>query len=385
MKRKKSKNRLAAVVLIAVIVLFRCGHILPVMAQTMDNTTGSEQNTDTGADNSQTNTSEQPGTSEPISAPADTPDTPTENTQQNPTENTEPIVIPEMPEEEPPAHAPKIVVSACTADVEQIEPGMDVTFTLTLKNTSSTEAIYNMKLSYESTTSDLTALEATNSRYITSLGAGASTTISFPMHVSRDIVNYNQKIMVNMEYENEDAMSYSSSESVFINIYRPLGFVADKPVVPSQVVSKTTADITVNLFNTGKATIYNVYCKIECRGFLESGTYYIGNILPESSATANLAPTATDRRYGRLGDVHADKYGSVSGKIIVTYEDEQGTEYTEELVMATEILPPPDEVEEPEIKKIEYSSQWWVSIVILLVFVDALVIFLAYYFRKHRV
>ncbi|MDE7366623.1 MAG: hypothetical protein K2N24_04640 [Lachnospiraceae bacterium] len=385
MKRKKSKNRLAAATLIAVIVLFQCGHTLPVMAQTMDNTTGSEQNTDTGVDNSQTNTSEQPGTSESTTEDVNTPTAPTENTQQNPAENTEPIVTPEVPEEEPPAHAPKLVVSACTTDVEQIEPGMDVTFTLTLKNTSSTEAVYNMKLSYESTTGDLTALEATNSRYITSLGAGASTTISFPMHISRDIVNYNQKIMVNMEYENEDAMSYSSSESVFINIYRPLGFVADKPIVPSQVVSKTNANITVNLFNTGKATIYNVYCKVECRGFLESGTYYIGNILPESSATANLAPTAANRNYGVLGDKNIDKYGSVSGKIIVTYEDEQGTEYTEELSMITEILPPPDEVEEPEIKKIEYSSQWWVSIVILLVLVDGLVIFLAYYFRKHRV
>lgn len=385
MKRKTNKCRLAAVVITAVIVLFQYYYILPVMAQTADNAAGNEQNTDTVVDNSQSDTSEQPGTNEPTTEAVNTPAAPTEGTQQTPTENTEPIVIPDMPEEEPPAHAPKIVVSACTADVEQIEPGMDVTFTLTLKNTSSTEAIYNMKLSYESTTGDLAALEATNSRYIASLGAGASTSISFPMHVSRDIVNYNQKITVNMEYENEDAMSYSSSESVFINIYRPLGFVADKPIVPSQVVSKTTANITVNLFNTGKATIYNVYCAVECRGFLESGTYYIGNILPESSATANLAPTAANRNYGVLGDSKAEKYGSVSGKIIITYEDEQGTEYTEELSMVTEILPPPDEVEEPEIVKIEYSSQWWVSIVILLILVDALVIFLAYYFRKHRV
>ncbi|MCM1496792.1 MAG: hypothetical protein NC089_13480 [Bacteroides sp.] len=385
MKRTKGKNKLAAVVLSTAMVFFLYSHGLPVMAQAIDSAVGNEQNTDTREDGSSANTAEQPGTSEPTTEGSHVPEAPAENTQQNPTENTESIVIPEVPEEEPPAHAPKMVVSACTTDVEQIEPGMDVTFTLTLKNTSSSETVYNMKLSYECTTGDLTALEATNSRYIASLGAGASTSISFPMHVSRDIVNYNQKITVNMEYENEDAMSYASSESVFINIYRPLGFVADKPVVPAQVVSKTTADITVNLFNTGKATIYNVYCKVECRGFLESGTYYVGNIMPESGATANLAPIAANRNYGRLGDVHIEKYGSVNGKIIVTYEDEQGTEYTEELVMLTEILPPPDEIEEPEISEIKYSSQWWVSIVILLLLVDVLVIFLAYYFRKHRV
>lgn len=385
MKKMKNRARRMAAVLSLVFLLFQHCHILPVMAQTVENTPGNEQSTDVTVDNSQNNTSEQPDTSEATTNEANTPDVPTENTQQPPTENTDPIIIPEIPEEEPPAHAPKVVISACATDVEQVEPGMDIIITLTLRNTSSTETIYNMKLSYECTTGDLTALEATNSRYIASLGAGASTSISFPMHVSRDIVNYNQKIAVNMEYENEDAMSYNSSESVFINVYRSLGFVADKPIVPSQVVSKTAANITVNLFNTGKATIYNVYCEVECRGFLESGTYYIGNILPESSATANLAPTAANRNYGALGDRNAEKYGSVSGKIIITYEDEQGTEYTEELSMVTEIVPPPDEIEEPEIAKIEYSSQWWVSIVVLLVLVDGLVIFLAYYFRKHRV
>lgn len=384
MKKMRNRAGRTAVVLSIAVFSFLCCHILSVKAQTIENTTGNEQSTDAAADNSQNNTSEQPGTSEDTTNNTNAPDVPTENTQQ-PTENTAPIFVPEMPEEEPPAHAPKIVISACTTDVEQVEPGMDITVTLTLRNTSSTETIYNMKLSYECTTEDLTAIEATNSKYIASLGTGASTSISFPIHVSRDIVNYNQKIMVNMEYENEDAMSYNSSESVFINIYRPLGFVVDKPIVPSQVVSKTAADITVNMFNTGKATIYNVYCKVECRGFLESGTYYIGNILPESSATASLAPTAANRNYGALGDRNAEKYGSVSGKIIITYEDEGGTEYMEELNIVTEILPPPDEIEEPEIVEIEYSSQWWISIVALLILVDGLVIFLAYYFRKHRV
>ena len=53
--------------------------------------------------------------------------------------------------------------------------------------------------------------------------------------------------------------------------------------------------------------------------------------------------------------------------------------------MSSTITAPPEEIEEPEIEEIEYSSQWWISIVVLLVLVDGLVIFAAYYFRKHRV
>lgn len=368
------------------LLLLQNGSSLAVLAQEAGIPTENEQNTNTASDTEQGNSSELSGTEAP-STETD------QNTGNDSTQSTEapgtnttpnPVVVPEEPEEEP-NHAPKIIVSACNADVEQIEPGMDVTFTVTLRNTSADAAIYNMKVSYESATGDLVPLESTNSRYIAGIGAGRSASISFPMHVSKDIMDYSQKITINMEYEDEDAMAFSSSENVFANIFRPLGFYADTPVVPTDVISGTTANISLNLFNTGKATVYNVCCKLECRGFLESGTYYIGNLAPETSVTANLAPIAANRNYGPLGDRNVEKYGDVKGKIIITYEDESGNLYTEEIRMATKISMPPDEMEEPEIEKIEYSSQWWVSIVILLVAVDGLVIVLTYYIRKHRV
>lgn len=399
-------QRLFIVCSVALLLLQNCSS-LAVFAQEAGMLPGNEQNINTASDTTPGNGSELPGTEAPSTDAGQNTGNPgtdsTQNTEapgtnttqnpseipggasQNPVENANPVVVPEEPEEEEPSHAPKVIVSACNANVEQIEPGMDVTFMITLRNTSADAAVYNMKVSYESATGDLTPLESTNSRYITSIGAGRSTSISFPMHVSMDIMNYSQKITINMEYEDEDAITFSSSENVFVNIFRPLSFHADTPIVPTNVISGTTANISLNLFNTGKATIYDVYCKLECRGFLESGTYYIGNIAPETSATANLAPIAANRNYGPLGDRNVEKYGDVSGKIIITYEDELGNLYTEEIRVATTISMPPDEMEEPKVEKVQYSSQWWVSIVILLVAVDGLVIFTAYYFRKHRV
>ncbi len=325
-----------------------------------------------------TNTEDPTNTEAPTSteAPAST---------EAPLDMTTPIVIPEVIEEEEPTHAPKVVVSNCTTDVERIEIGTDVTFTISLKNTSPDVALYNMKITYESASGELIPLSSTNSKYISHVSAGGGTSLTFSMHIPKELTSYSQKLIINMEYEDEDAMSYSSNEQVFINIFRPLGFHADSPIVPAEVESGTMANITMNLFNTGKAPIYNVYCKVECRGFLETGTYYIGNIAPESSATANMNPIAANRQYGPLGDPKAEKYGAVSGKIIITYEDEVGNEYTEEIKMSSTITAPPEEIKEPEIEEIEYSSQWWISIVVLLVLVDGLVIFAAYYFRKHRV
>lgn len=392
---RKNKLKLVAV-LYVVFAGISCCSLLPVMAQetgiivpseASDPSSGSETEqpeVSTGEDAGGTMSSTDESTEVPATETPQNTENP-DNTMQNPPADAPPVVVPETPEEEEPNHAPRVIISACTADAEHIEPGMDVIFTVSLKNTSSDKELYNMKVSYESTTGDLTPLESTNSRYIPKVRAGGGSSITFPMHISRDIVNYSQKIIINMEYEDDKAMSYSSSENLYVSIFRPLGFYADNPIVPTAVESGTTANISLNLFNTGKATIYDVYCKLECRGFLESGTYYVGNIASETSATANLLPVASNLQYGTLGDPRGEKYGSVKGKIIITYQDEAGNSYEEEVNINTEITRPADEMEEPEIEKIEYSSQWWVSIVILLVAVDGLVIVLAYYIRKHRV
>jgi hypothetical protein len=294
-----------------------------------------------------------------------------------------PVAIEEA--EEAPTHAPKVIVSCVSTDVEEIEPGSDVVITISLKNTSTEEALYNMKITYESVSGELIPSDASNSAYLAYLAAGGTTSLTCTMHVPKDLLSYNQKISVMMEYEDENAVSYSGSEVVFINIEQPLAFHADNPVAPVSIESGTVGNISLNLFNTGKAYIYNVYCKLECRGFLDSGTYYVGNMEPESSVTANLSPIAANRQYGVFGDSKAGKYGPVSGKIIITYEDEAGNEYSEEVTVSTTITAPADEVQEVEIDEIKYSSQWWISIVVLLLLIDGLVIVAAFYFRKHRV
>lgn len=375
MKNRRHKKRIWLAVILGMLVLIQSGFPQPAWAGEM----GSETGSNSSEDNSTEPTTELPPSTElPDAAPS-------AGGTEAPSDTQASVVIPEVPEEEAPVHTPKVVVSGCSTDVEQIEPGMEVTFTVTLKNTSTDVPVYNMKVTYESASGELIPLEATNSRYIGSLGAGSVTSLSFSMRVPKDLNSFSQKLTITMEYEDEKAMSYSGSESVFVNIFRPFSFHADAPVAPPAVESGTTATITINLFNTGKATIYNVCCKLECRGFLDSGTYYLGNIEPESSLTATLSPIAADRNYGPLGDKSTEKYGSVSGKIIITYEDEAGTEYTEEKSVTTEITAPPDEIEEPEIKEIKYSSQWWISIVVLLIVIDGLILFAAYYMRKHRV
>ena len=291
----------------------------------------------------------------------------------------------EEPEEEAPKHAPKMMISSVSTDLPEITLGDDVTVTVDLKNTSQDQALYNMMITYECLSGELIPMEDSSSRYVSFLRAGGTTSVTFMLHVSKELTNYHPKINLTMEYENEDAMSYMSSGSVQLSIQPLFGFHADDPVVPPSVESGKQGAITVNLYNTGTAEIYNVYCDLKCRGFIASGRYYVGRIAPESSVTATLTPIAADRQYGAFGDKNASKYGPVTGKLVITYEDEAGNLYSKEVGIDTVITAPPEEQEEVKPETIEYSSQWWISAVVLLVLIDAAVLIAVYYRQKHRV
>lgn len=295
-----------------------------------------------------------------------------------------PITI-EEPEEEPPVHAPKMIISAVTTDLEKITLGNDVTVTVDLKNTSTDRALYNMMITYDFSSEELLPLQDSNSTYVSFLRAGGTASVTFSLHVSKQLTNYHPKIHLTMEYEDEDAVSYTSSGSMNLTIHPFFGFHADDPIAPISVESGQIGTITVNLYNTGTAEIYNVYCDLQCRGFIASGKYYVGHIDPEQSVTATLTLIATDRQYGALGDKNVAKYGDVNGKVVITYEDEAGNPYRVDTAVHTEITAPPEEQEEVQPDTIEYSSQWWISVVVLLIFIDVVILVAVHYRQKHRV
>ena len=68
--------------------------------------------------------------------------------------------------------------------------------------------------------------------------------------------------------------------------------------------------------------------------------------------------------------------------ILVQYEDEKGNEYSQEVSVTTQIIPP--EGEEPA-EVVEKSSQWWISIVFGLVAVQAVIFILIGIHRRRSI
>ncbi len=65
------------------------------------------------------------------------------------------------------------------------------------------------------------------------------------------------------------------------------------------------------------------------------------------------------------------------------YEDEEGNEYSEQVLVTTQIVPP--EGEAIEEKNVEKSSQWWVSIVCGLVAIQIVIFILIGVHRRRNI
>ena len=86
--------------------------------------------------------------------------------------------------------------------------------------------------------------------------------------------------------------------------------------------------------NMGRADIYNVRAELQVEGLLAEASVFMGNVDSGSSKQDNLYAFVQ----GKLGV--EQKYGDVSGKLILTYEDEFAEVYTQEFALETTIHAP---------------------------------------------
>ena len=93
--------------------------------------------------------------------------------------------------------------------------------------------------------------------------------------------------------------------------------------------------------NLGKSTIYNALLKFEIPGLASGGSVLVGTISPGESATGT-----TNFR------VESAPLGEVSGTLTLSYEDEHGEQYEQEILLNTkleqkkEVAPPSNEIDD---------------------------------------
>lgn len=248
---------------------------------------------------------------------------------------------------------PRFMVTGYELSEKSLSPEKSAVLKVTFKNYSTTKALYNIKLSLTDQSGDILSV-GMPTKYVNSVYAGSSYTWEIELKAINTASIGQHDLQVSAEYEDKNFSSYSSSDTVRIDVKQSVKLSYSGAVLPKKVIQGDTQTVTVDLMNTGKSTIYNCTLDFDIEGMQSGGSVFVGNIEPATNAqgSANLR-------------IDTDTLGEVTGKITITYEDDYGKEYKKTVDVSTVIEEKVDQLATTtEDEKEKKNPLWWLFILI---------------------
>ncbi|MDD5936325.1 MAG: hypothetical protein PUC65_12340, partial [Clostridiales bacterium] len=217
---------------------------------------------------------------------------------------------------------PKIIVSDFGVGDEELKASSTFPFNFTLKNTHTTKAAKNIKVTISQADNIFSAAKGTNTFYIDRMNSGEEIQNSIDLKVKSDVKTGAYELEVKLEYE-YDNMSKTDQEA---------GGVTETNKLKLQAVENIRTDIqnvqvsmdgdmayanqsntlSFNIINMGKSALENVTFSIEGDFKLESGnSSYYGTLQPGTPEMYEV-------------QVIPQTSGMCSGTIVMKFENSNG-------------------------------------------------------------
>ena len=248
---------------------------------------------------------------------------------------------------------PRFMVTSYELSEKSLSPEKSAVLKVTFKNYSTTKALYNIKFSLTDPSGDILTV-GMPTKYLNSVNAGSSYTWEIELKAINTASIGQHDLQITAEYEDKNFGSYSSSDTVRVDVKQSVKLSYSGAVLPKKVIQGDTQTVTLELMNTGKSRIYNCTLDFDIEGMQSGGSVFVGNIEPATNAqgSANLR-------------VDSDALGEVTGKITITYEDDYGKEYKKIADVNTVIEEKVEQVATTtEDEKEKKNPLWWLFILI---------------------
>lgn len=243
---------------------------------------------------------------------------------------------------------PRFMVTSYKLESDSITPDSKTNLQITFKNYSSTKGLYNIKLTLSDPSGEILTT-GMPTKYVKSVSAGYTYTWDVEVMAVNTATIGQHDLQVTAEYEDKNYNSYSSNDTVRVNVCQPVELSYSGAILPKKVVQGNTQTVAVELMNTGKSTLYNCTLQCEVDKMQTGGSVYVGNIEPATSSTGNVNLRIDD-----------NALGEVKGKIIITYEDDYGEKYEETVDVSTVIEEKVEQLTTDEDdEKEKKNPQWW--------------------------
>lgn len=239
--------------------------------------------------------------------------------------------------EEKATSEPKVIVADCKEIPEHIYAGDSVTLKVILKNTNKKKYVQNMTVTAGCEGDGISLGNAVNTQYYEKLGAGKTLEVPVEIQTDKKTEAGKYKLTLELSYDNPDAVTLTATGQIEITIEQKSELTMEIGQIPEEVNAGDRLQIPVQLMNVGRGMVYNARCTVDVPGLQTDKSLFLGNIeggtavsgeLDAFAGVVNAGEVTPEKRYGRTG-----------GKILLTYEDEDGNSYEETSDIALTIQP----------------------------------------------
>ncbi|MEG1524751.1 MAG: hypothetical protein RRZ24_03520 [Clostridia bacterium] len=208
---------------------------------------------------------------------------------------------------------PKVIIQSYSFSAEKLYAGETFTLSVVLRNTSPKEKVQNLQVSFSNANGVITpASGGSNSIYVGELEKNGVCTEVLNLQIAPDAEGKAQSLDFDITYEGtRNRAEFSTKTSVTVPVLQKIRVRCDSPVVYDEAWVGQNVNMSVQMFNLGKSTLYNCMVEIIGSGLSLEETYYGGNIASGGTMRADLT-------------VNTAESGEIKGNIRITYEDVYG-------------------------------------------------------------
>ena len=288
---------------------------------------------------------------------------------------------------------PRLIIDKYSFEPQLVRAGENFQMKLSFYNTSSTKTVKNIKIfltaepggtsgdSPNAGGSVFTPVDSSNTFYIDSIPPKGRVEKTITMFTVPDALAKTHTIIANFEYEDNEGNPLEDQERIGVPVVQQSKLdTSELTVYPDTMVGQPTP-VSLEFYNTGKVTLYNLMVKLEGDFQTENGSYYVGNFPSGSSDYFE-------------GMVIPNQPGEVKGAVVFTYEDSTGEiqEVRKEFTLNVMDMPPMEEFPSDVppiddynpngggIKNILKSKWLWITLVVIAAAVGGVV----FYRKKKR-
>lgn len=258
----------------------------------------------------------------------------------------------------------------------ELLPGDEVTLRILLKNMQPGLKAKNIAITCQAEDNAVIPL-VNSSYYIDSIPAWNEEEWVFPAKIPETAVPGLHAVSFSWDYQDPQGNTYNGSQIFYLELEQELRLEYDDLIYTNRMIQGEVLDFSLNIMNLGKGSINNVLLQTKITGLSEGISSLVGTIEPGQSNKGTLSVYIKPDQEVKAYD----------GTILLSYEDERGRSYSQELPVKLEVqkkveFTPSEKTEQQAEAAFPYT--WVIGLGSIILILLIIVIVQAVRIRKYR-